>query len=145
VGRIIPNHAGLHICVDIDHQPYGKSPVWVLDEQGRSLGEIVTDYSRHHCLLDWTGDGIEEILVAHKGGLYDYQGRRIGTFNTPGAEMPEGTIKYEKSMHIGDMTGDGILDVIIATPSTVYIYQNTNGKKSGKPVRLGTEPNLTLY
>jgi hypothetical protein len=43
------------------------------------------------------------------------------------------------------MTGDGILDVILATPYNVYIYQNTNGRKPDKPVRLGTEPNFTLY
>ena len=145
VGRIIPNHAGPHICVDIDHQPYGKSPTWELDENGLLLGQVVTDYSRHHCLLDFIGDGIEEILVAHKGGLYNHQGRRIGTFNTPDTEISEGNIKYEKSMHIGDMTGDGILDVILTTPYNVYIYKNTKGKKSGKPVRLGTDPNFTLY
>ena len=145
VGCIIPNLAELHICVDIDHQPYGKSPVWVLDEEGRLLGQIVTDYSRHHCLLDWTGDGIEEILIAHKGGLYNHHGKRIGTFNTPSTEISEGNIKYEKSMLIGDMTGDGILDVILATPYNIYIYRNTKGKKPDKPVRLGTEPNFTLY
>ena len=145
IGRIFPGSAGLDICVDIDHQPYGKSPIWVLDEQGRHLGRLVTDYSRHHCLLDFTGDGIDEILVAHNGGLYDNQGRRIGTFNTPGEEIAEGKTNYEKSMLIGDMTGDGIPDVIITTPYTVYIYENKNGRKPGKPVRLGTEPNFTLY
>jgi outer membrane protein assembly factor BamB len=145
VGRIIPNHIGEHICVDIDHQPYGRSPVWVLDEEGRHLGRLITDYSRHHCLLDFTGDGIEEIMVAHKGGLYNYQGHRIGTFNTPGEEIYQEKVKYEKSMLTGDMTGDGILDVILATPYNVYIYKNTKGKKPGKPSRLGTEPNFTLY
>jgi hypothetical protein len=145
VGRIIPNHAGPHICVDIDHQPYGKSPLWVLDERGQLLGQLVTDYSRHHCLLDWTGDGIEEILVAHKGGLYNHQGWRIGTFNTPGEETTAGNTKYEKSILLRDMTGDGILDVILATPYNVYIYENTRGRKSDKPVQLGTELNFTLY
>jgi hypothetical protein len=117
----------------------------VLDEQGRHLGRLVTDYSRHHCLLDFTGDGIEEILIAHKGGLYNYQGQRIGTFNTPTEQTHEETTTYEKSMLIGDMTGDEVLDVILATPYNVYIYKNTKGKKSGKPVRLGTERNFTLY
>jgi outer membrane protein assembly factor BamB len=145
VGSIMPGHAGPDICVDIDHQPYGKSPIWVLDEQGRHFGRLVTDYSRHHCLLDFTGDGIEEILVAHNGGLYNNQGRRIGTFNTPGEEVAEGKTNYEKSMLIGDMTGDGILDVIITNPNTVYIYENKLGKKSTAPVLLGTEPNFTLY
>jgi hypothetical protein len=145
VGYILPNHAGTQICVDIDHQPYGKSPIWVLDEEGRSLGRIVTDYSRHHSLLDWTGDGVEEILVAHKGGLYNNHGRRIGTFHTPGLETDSGQTKYEKSLHIGDMTGDGKRDVIIVTPYKVYIYKNTRDKKPDTPFPLGTELNLTLY
>jgi outer membrane protein assembly factor BamB len=145
IGSIMPGSASPVICVDIDHQPYGKSPIWVLDEQGRRLGRLITDYSRHHCLLDFTGDGIEEILVAHNGGLYDNQGRRIGTFNTPDEKTAAANSKYEKSMLIGDMTGDGILDVLIATPYTVYMYENKRGKKSIAPVRLGTEPNFTLY
>lgn len=145
VGQIIPNHPGPHFCVDIDHQPYGKSPIWVLDEKGQSLGRLVTDYSRHHCLLDWTGDGVEEILVAHKGGLYNHQGRRIGTFHTPGLEKDSGQAKYEKSLLLGDMTGDGIRDVITVTPHKVYIYKNTRGKKPETPAPLGTESNMTLY
>ena len=48
-------------------------------------------------------------------------------------------------MLIADMTGDGILDVLLATPYNVYTYKNTKGKKTGKPSRLGTEPNFTLY
>lgn len=145
VGHIIPNHTGSHICVDIDHQPYGKSPIWVLDEAGQRLGQLVTDYSRHHSLLDWTGDGVEEILVAHKCGLYNHRGQRIGTFNTPGLETDTGQAKYEKSLLVGDMTGDGIRDVIIATIHALYIYKNTRGKKLDMLVPLGTEFNMTLY
>ena len=145
VGRVIADHPGPHIVVDIDHQPYGKSPIWVLDEKGGLLGQIVTDYSRHHCLLDWTGDGIDEILVAHKGGLYNDRGKRIGTFDTPAVDASDGGAKYGKSMLIGDMTGDGMPDVIIATPSAVFIYENRRGKRPDRPVGLGTEFNFTLY
>jgi hypothetical protein len=145
VGHIIPNHPGPHILVDIDHQPYGKSPLWILDEQGRLLGQLVTDYSRHHCLLDWTGDGIDEIIVAHNGGLYNHQGRRIGTFSTPELRPTAGKSQYEKSVLVGDMTGDGVADVIMAAPNAVYIYENAAGKKPDEPVPLGTEFNFTLY
>ena len=145
VGYIIPDHPGPHIFVDIDHQPYGKSPLWLLDEKGSLLGQLVTDYSRHHCLLDWTGDGMDEILVAHKGGLYNHRGRRIATFSTPGLDTSAVRSKYEKSMLIGDMTADGIPDVLIATPYMLYIYKNTKGRKPDKPVPLGTEFNFTLY
>ena len=145
VGHIIPNHPGPHILVDIDHQPYGKSPLWVLDGKGELLGQLVTDYSRHHCLLDWDGDGLDDILVAHKCGLYNHRGQRFGTFGTPGLELGAGKGEYERSILIGDMTGDGVQDVMIATPYTVYIYENTSGKKPDKPVPLGTEFNFTLY
>ena len=145
IGRVIAGHPGPQILVDIDHQPYGSSPVWVLGGKGELLGQIVTDYSRHHCLLDWTGDGVDEILVAHKGGLYNDKGKRIGTFNTPGLDVSEGTAKYEKSMLIGDMTGDGVPDVVIATPHTAYIYRNVHGRKPDGPITLGAESNFTLY
>ena len=145
VGNIVPGHPGAHILVDIDHQPYGKSPLWVLDEKGRLLGQIVTNYSRHHCLLDWTGDGVDEIPVAHNGGLYNHRGQRIGTFMMPGLEKPLAKKGYEKSILLGDMTGDAVPDIIIATPNTAYIYKNTNGKKPDKPVPMGTEFNFSLY
>ncbi|MBL7154044.1 MAG: hypothetical protein ISS79_10020 [Phycisphaerae bacterium] len=142
VGKILPDGRGPQIVVDIDHRPLGESPLWVLDRFGNLLGQIVSDYCRHHCLLDWTGDGVSEILVSHNGALYDHKGRRIGTFTTPGEEP---SAKGETSMLIGDMTGDGVPDVMIATTNAVYIYKNTKGKKQPGPVRLGTEFNFTLY
>lgn len=144
VGRVFPDVGGRQLVVDIDHQPLGKSPLWVLDEKGELLGRIVTDYSRHHCLLDWTGDGVDEILVAHNGCIYDHHGRRIGVFAVPGSGLA-GKSKGERSMLIGDVTGDGVHDVMMVTPENVYIYINRKGQKSKGPVRLGTEFNFTLY
>jgi hypothetical protein len=136
------------LLVDIDHQPLGKSPLWVLDEQGNHLGQIVTDYSRHHHLLDWTGDGVNEILVAHNGGLYNHKGERIGVFVTPKPtknSSPADESTSERSILTGDMTGDGIPDVVLATPEAVYIFKNEKGLKPDRPVPLGTGPNFTLY
>jgi hypothetical protein len=148
VGEIIPNHRGIELLVDIDHQPFGKSPLWVLDEQGNLLGQIVTDYSRHHHLLDWTGDGINEIMVAHNGCIYNDRGKCIGVFAAPrptksSSDADEST--YERSILTGDMTGDGIPDVVLATPEAVYIFKNENGLKPDSPVPLGTGLNFTLY
>jgi hypothetical protein len=144
VGRVFPGLGGKQIVVDIDHQPLGNSPIWTLDEKGEFLGRIVTDYSRHHCLLDWTGDGADEILVAHNGCIYDHHGRRIGVLAVPDGNQV-GQRKGERSMLIGDMTGDGVRDVMMVTTEKVYIYINRNRKKGNKPVRLGTEFNFTLY
>lgn len=147
VGQIIPNHKAAQLLVDIDHQPLGNSPLWVLDEQGNHLGQIVTDYSRHHHLLDWTGDGVNEIMVAHNGCIYNYKGKCIGVFTTPRLTKngSTGESTYERSILTGDMTGDGVPDVVLATPEAVYIFKNKNGLKPGKPVPLGTGPNFTLY
>jgi len=148
IGPIVPGTgaqpAGLHILVDIDHRPYGQSPLWVLDEQGQALGQITGNYSRHHGLLDWDGDGLSEIIVAHNGALYNHQGQRISTLHTPGLAT-SGKPKYERSLLLGDMTGDGIRDLVLTTPETIYIYKNTRGSRTGQSIPLGTEMNFTLY
>ena len=144
VGRLFPGVSGQQIVVDIDHQPLGNSPIWVLDEKGELLSRIVTDYSRHHCLLDWTGDGVDEILVAHNGGIYDHHGRRVGVLAVPGGGL-EVERKGERSILIGDITGDGVRDVMMATTENVYIYINKKGKKGKGPIMPGTEFNFTLY
>ena len=144
VGRVFPGVSGQQIVVDIDHQPLGNSPIWTLDEKGELLGRIVTDYSRHHCLLDWTGDGVDEILVAHNGCIYDHHGRRIGILAVPG-DGQVGKSKGERSMLIADVTNDGVQDVMMVTPEKVYIYVNQKGTKGSGPLRLGTEFNFTLY
>lgn len=149
VGPIIPGTGAQtsrpNILVDIDHQPYGQSPLWVLDEEGQLLGQIMGNYSRHHGLLDWDGDGRCEIIVAHNGARYDHRGQRISTFYTPGLDTASAKPKYERSLLLGDMTGDGIQDLVITTPETLYIYKNTSAKKPGESVPLGTETNFTLY
>lgn len=144
VGEIIPEHPGIHLLVDIDHQPFGKSPLWVLDEQGTLLGQIVTNYSRHHCLVDWTGDGANEIVVAHNGTIYNYRGQRIATFSTPQPTKTSDS-RTEKSVLVGDMTGDGVPDIALAHTQIVYIFKNLKGLKPDKPAPLGTESNFTLY
>jgi hypothetical protein len=142
VGRVLPDGREAQIVVDIDHRPLNESPLWLMDRFGNLLGQIISPYCRHHSLLDWTGDGAEEMLVSHNGAIYNHKGRRIGTFTTPG-KAP--TAKGERSMLIGDMTGDGVGDVMIVTPKAVYIYENTKGKKQAGGLPIGTEFNFTLY
>ncbi len=146
VGRIFPDYAGSQMLVDIDHQPLGKSPLWVLDENGHKLGQIMGDYCRHHSLLDWTGDGFAEIIVAHSGAMYDKSGKRIATFSvndhTPGDAV---SAQGERSILEGDFDGDGIIDVMLATPQAVHIYRNTEGSKAPGNIRPGTSPNFSLY
>lgn len=135
LGTIFPDEPGPHLLVDIAHQPRGENPLWVMDKHGKPRGQIMLDSSRHHELLDWDGDGFDEILVAAQHGIFDYRGQRVATFDI-------GSRGY--SMLLGDMTGDGISDVTIVTgqPSMVHIFENKYGKQKAQ---LGCGVNHTLY
>lgn len=143
VGHADPLREGPQILVDIDHVPLGESPLWLLDNRGERFVQIVADYCRHHKLLDWTGDGLDEIFVAHNRAIYDYTGKQIATLAAP--ESASQSDKGEDSLLLGDMTGDEIADVLLITPKFVSIYKNEKAKKPAEPVPLGTGLNVTLY
>ena len=138
VGRIFPGLAEPQILVDIDHRPRGESPLWVMSAHGKQLGQMMTDYCRHHGLLDWTGDGYLEIILADAHGVFDHHGKRIATFNT---DVPGHSLRF------GDMTGDGISDVtiLIREPLKVFIFKNEKGKKGEDEVSTGCGVNYTFY
>ena len=138
VGYIFPKLSEPQLLVDIDHRPFGESPLCVFSSKGELLGRIMGDYCRHHALLDWTGDGFDEIIVAYAHAVFDRTGHRIATFDTgkPGV-----------SLLLGDMTGDGISDVSILTgdPPTLHIFRNEKGRPRSKCTSLGCGLNFTLY
>ncbi len=141
IGRIVPDVEGPQILVDIDHMPMGNGPMWVLDQNGTLLGRLVTDYSRQHRLIDWNGDGFDEILAAHAMAIYDHAGKRLASLEMP--ESPAG--EHGTSVLVGDMTGDGVPDVLAKTPSRVYLYRNESGKAPTPPAPLGSGLNFTFY
>ncbi len=143
VGALFPDEQGKQIFVDIDHEPQGKSPLWVVDGGGQPRGKLMTDYGRHHRLVDWTGNGVEEMVVAENLGIFNHKGERIGFFKLPVA--PGNTVEYEKSALRGDFDGDGVVDIAIASPSHLFIFRNEAGKPGIPPVPLGTGLNWTLY
>jgi len=140
LGRVIAERPGPQILVDIDHQPSGQGPLWLIDEDGALLGRINTNYARHHHLLDWTSDGLDEIFNADSGAIYDNRGRRISTLVAPPAL--DGA---ERSLLVGDFTGDGVADVALVTTAALYIFKNENGVKPAHRIGLGTDLNSTLY
>jgi outer membrane protein assembly factor BamB len=144
VGRICAGLPGLQIAVDLDHGAWGNGPVWVFDETGQVQTRIMTDYARHHALVDWTGDGVAEILIAQPRALFDGRGRRVATFAMDPKDDQAGE---ERLALTGDFTGDGVPDVLLTTRAMtdVYIYKNERGQKPIPPAPLGTEVNFTLY
>lgn len=144
VGRICADLPGLQLAVDLDHRAWGDGPVWVIDEAGQVQTRIRTDYARHHGLVDWTGDGVAEILIAQPRALFDGRGRRVATFALDPADDASGE---ERLALTGDFTGDGVPDVLLTTRAMtdVYLYRNERGRRPDPPAPPGTEPNLTLY
>jgi hypothetical protein len=140
LGRVVTERPGPQILVDIDHQPFGKGPLLLMDENGVLLGRINTEYARHYHLLDWNGDGLDEIFNAHSGALYNNKGRRIATLTAPAAAN-----KGERSLLVGDFTGDGVPDVALVTTAALHIFKNENGVKPRQRIGLETEFNFTLY
>lgn len=143
IGEFDPSNPGNEILVDIDHRPLGDSPLWILNAEGAPIGQIVTDYSRHHKLLDWTGDGVDEIFVGHNRAVYNQQGEKIFTLEVP--QLDADAEQGEASLILGDMTGDGVLDAIIIQPGSVSIFKNEHGKQPSPPASLGTGVNVSLY
>lgn len=144
VGRICADLPGVQLAVDIDHRPWGNGPLWVIDEQGTVRTKIMTDYARHHGLLDWTGDGLAEVVVAQSRGLYDGQGRRVATLAMDEKDDRQGA---ERLVLTGDFSGDGVPDVLLISRALTRasIYLNERGRKPDSPAALGTEVNYTLY
>ncbi len=144
VGRICAGTQGLQLAVDIDHRTWGEGPVWVLDESGQVRTRIMTDYARHHALLDWTGDGVSEIVIAQPRTLYDGTGRQVAKLAMDAQDDATGE---ERLALTGDFTGDGVPDVLLTTRAVthVYIYRNERGLKPNPLAPLGTEVNSTLY
>jgi hypothetical protein len=144
VGRICAGLPGVQLAVDIDHRPWGEGPVWVIDEHGTVQTKIMTDYARHHSLLDWTGDGVAEVVVAQPRSLYDGQGRPVATLAMDEQDDRTGE---ERLVLTGDFSGDGVPDVLLTNRALthVYVYRNKHGRRPDPPAALGTDKNFTLY
>lgn len=144
VGHLFPD-GGASILVD-DGSWTGttnrSNPLWILDATGKRTGRIATKYSRHHKFLDWTGDGLAEVLVAENGAIYSHRGECVAVLECP--RVPADSLKFEQSILVGDMTGDARPDVMLVTPYAVHIFRNDQGTKIWEKY-LGTERNLTLY
>lgn len=143
-GKLAADLPGRQLIVDIDHQPAGQSPIWAFDRDGNKIGALTTGYSRHHKLLDWTGDGLDEIVVAHNRALYDARGKWLATLEVP-EEALNAAQGVELSVFKGDMDGDGVPDILLALPTHVFIYRNPSGAAPEGETPLGMGLNVTLY
>lgn len=143
IGKLCPDVPGNQIVVDVasPHEP--DNALWVLDDQGNSLGRIVSKDCRIHTLVDWHGNGVESIVLPSARALFDGRGRKIGIFDVPVAEVAP----VEHACAKGDMAGSGRSDLILSgnPASDICVFRNEMGKTAGRAVPLGTGVNFTLY
>lgn len=147
---ISPDFEGKQIVVDIDHRPYGASPVWLLGTDGTHIGTYLTNYSRHHRLVDWNGDGFAEIVLANALTICDGAGSRVVSFDLDGkaedirVEQPAGD--PGPLVSVVDMTGNGVEEVVLHTDRKIFVF--ASGRESsevGKRNVVSDTINFTLY
>ena len=141
------NLARSQIFVDIDHRPYGDSPGWLIGIDGTDIGTYMTNYSRHHCLVDWNGDGLDEIVLANALTICDGLGNRVASFDLDGkAEY----IRIEQRagdpgplVSVVDVTGNGVEDIVLHTDRKIFVFANPSQTRRENVV--SDTKNFTLY
>ena len=147
-GPIRKDTPGDEIVVDIDHLPFGKAHVWLLDSRGRLLVDFQCDYGRHHRLIDWNGDGSMEILVGNTRKLFSGVGKCVAHFGPVGAftgvSAPQKGNDPGPFAAVGDLDGDRRPEVILHSAKAIHIYKSAKAARTpAAPV--GTGVNFTLY
>lgn len=149
-GELDKQLPGKEIVVDICHQPWGKSPLIILDAHGKLLGRYMTMRSRQHRLIDWFGTGEDMVYCGQTRALLDARGNKRARFHTP---MPENAIGEDNKdrkrymVHLADVTNNGRPDIVVNTVpgSAVWVYKNETGAKCLSKHRLTMPYNATLY
>ena len=142
-GDIRPDIPGKELVVDIDHLRVPEKPLCVFSESGKCVGRYITDRTRHHALLDWNADGLQEIGSALTRRLFDGSGNRVVTF-----AIPEDEKAYD--IQGGDFTGDGNDDAFVVTVKGDDFFAYIFTRKSPPPVServtpTGSGGNFTFY
>jgi len=138
---------GKQVFVDIDHRPYGASPVWLIDYEGNHIGTYKTRYSRHHRLVDWNGDGLYEIVLANALTICNGKGKRLTSFEFDSKFKEVRTDKKSGDpgplVSVLDITGSGSGDVVLHTDDSIFIYRNPS--RTEKKQIFADSLNFTLY
>lgn len=148
VGRIRADLPGRQIVVDVAHQPFRKGSVVLLTDEGDLLGRYYCGDSRHHRLIDWDGNGLDEILVAQEQRLLDGNGQcvaRLGPVDAFKQAVPVPPDQdHEPFGLVGDLDGDQRPEIILYSTQKILVYRSDQAARiPGLP--LGTGVNVTLY
>ena len=121
-GELRPRRPGLEVTVDDGWAPPGRSRVALLGGDGHWLGAFTSAYPRFHRLVDWDGDGVQEVLLPADGVICDAEGDVL--VRLEGA-LPLGGPGTESPMaHVADVWGDGRDEVILFNAEAIQIFTN---------------------
>jgi hypothetical protein len=148
VGKVRADLPGKQIVVDVAHQTFRKGALSLFDSEGSILGSYLCGDSRHHRLIDWDGDGTEEILAAQEQRLLDGNGQcvfRLGPTDAFKRATPVPPDQdHEPFGLIGDLDGDERPEIILYSMKRILIYRSENAARVPS-LKLGTGVNVTLY
>ncbi len=146
-GRLTRDAYGKQIAVDLDHRPYGDGLMWVLDERGDREISFRCDYCRHHRLIDWDGDGLDEILIGNARALFRGDGSclvRLGPKDLFASDAgPQKSGDAGPLAAVGDLDGDHRPEVILHSKTYIAVFKGRTSAPQPGPV--GTGINFTLY
>ncbi|MBN1418543.1 MAG: DUF1080 domain-containing protein, partial [Planctomycetes bacterium] len=151
VGDVRSDIAGLEVVVDVDHRPFGDGPLWIIAESGEVIGRYKTNYARYHHLVDWDGDGEEDIVLPNALRIVDGRGRIIARLGVPDAVRadllgdPGERSNEAPFLLMGSFSGEGKREVLINSHRAALIYRNPSARIPDPKLPLGSEPNFTLY
>jgi hypothetical protein len=152
IGKLRADRPGVQLLVDVVPTATvgDQNELWIIGEDGEWLGRIPAEYTRFHTLADLNGDGLDEIILPHSRGVFDGNGRRIGTLDMEAQADLYGGRPYAEGeignlVVRGDMNGDGIPDVTLTTPQAAYVFTASPVVGGGPRAPLGCGTNYTLY
>lgn len=145
-GRVLWEHTGEHfesidvgpippdgapgLFVDLDHRALGDGRVHLYALDGECLGVYHVDYGRHHRVLDWTGDGLAEIVLAHAGVIVDARGNLLASLDLgPDADAIRARQRagdIQPYVSVLDITGSGRGDVVLHARDWILVYRNAH-------------------
>ncbi len=147
VGHFNSDYPAPQFYVDIDHTDFGEALGYFYDYTGRKFGVLKLGYGRQHRSLDWTGNGLEEVLIANELAIVNGKGERIADlkFETDQNTLTPPQKEKITTLHMGiyDFTENGGGDLMIFSEHSVNVYFNPNNQPSGK-VQI-EDQNYTFY
>ncbi len=149
IGHVRSDIPGPQIVVDIAHEPYRKGTIEIIDSKGERLGIYYCGDSRMHRLIDWDGDGVDEIVAGQERKLLDGAGKCVAKLGP--ADAFNDALKLDTSgpdgepfVLVGDLDGDQRPEIISYSKTQILIYRSE--KAAPIPgMKLGTGTNTTLY